>query len=139
MQYLESYGDSTLVEEPPPIFIVGTGRSGMTLLGYVLDQHPEVVCISGIDLATMFARVEEYFRLAMPNDKSSTHAEEVCRDIAARTLRRHLAESRKRSWAHRSPHSTDHLDTLLRVYPSARFICLYREAHDTVRSLLEAC
>jgi hypothetical protein len=44
----------------------------------------------------------------------------------------------KTRWCDKSPSNLSHLDTLSALFPSARFVCLYRACLDTVQSCIEA-
>jgi hypothetical protein len=119
-----------------PIFVLCVGRSGSTLLRFLLDASDEVACPPETNLCTVFGTIDGLLaRLANGEGQS---VDELCRFIADATLGSYARERGKSRWADKSLPSVDHADLLHRVYPEAKFICLFRQCLDTVGSLLEA-
>jgi hypothetical protein len=65
-------------------------------------------------------------------------AVESCRVVASRTIGAAAELSNKARWCDKSLTSVDHVDLLLKVFPNARLITLYRNCRDFIESALEA-
>ncbi|HEY7755229.1 MAG TPA: sulfotransferase [Actinomycetota bacterium] len=146
----------------PPLFVVGCGRSGTTMLRLMLDSHP--------DLAVPW---ESHFIVAMWKDRrryrsaSGVDAERMVRDIADspmfgqwevpdEVLRRRVealerpsfsdvidavfmsyADSRhKRRWADKTPAYVRSIPLLARLFPGSRFVHVIRDGRDVALSYL---
>jgi protein-tyrosine sulfotransferase len=125
-----------------PIFVLCAPRTGSTLLRYVLDNHPSVACPPETNLAGFFARLTDAVtKLEQPLRLAGTfnrETEELCRYFADRINGVYARNNGASRWADKSLTSAFHAPLLKRLYPEAQFICLYRDARDTMASLLEA-
>jgi hypothetical protein len=147
---------------PPPLFVVGCGRSGTTMLRLMLDSHP--------DLAVPW---ESHFIVAMWKDRrryraaSGVDAELMVRDIADSpmfgqwevpddVLERRIdaldrpsfpdvidavfmayADSRgKRRWGDKTPAYVRSIPLLARLFPDSRFVHVIRDGRDVALSYL---
>lgn len=123
-----------------PIFILCHARSGSTLLRYCLDSHPEIACPPETNLAVTFSAIQATC-LALP-DESREHrlsrADEICRQVANRTVGEFMRTEEKSRWCEKSLTSAAMAPLLQRIYPSAQFLCLFRECTDVVMSAMEA-
>lgn len=134
-----------------PVFIVSNARSGSTLLRYLLDAHPDIACPPETkvvhaaltllnvqnDLAgnpTMEMLVKKH-GLPQPTPHSLT----ATRDIIAGMMAEYLAQRGKTVWCDKSLDTVHALDSIGRLFPRARYICLHRHAMDVVASVLESC
>jgi protein-tyrosine sulfotransferase len=125
-----------------PAFILSTGRSGSTLLRLIIDAHPEIACPQELHLASAFATVEFSIVGAIggvvaPEVVSETVIA-MCRDVAARSIGAYASEFGKSRWVEKSLPTIRQVELIKRVFPDARFICLYRDRCDTVMSVIEA-
>jgi hypothetical protein len=151
-----------------PIFVVGTPRSGTTLVQRMLDAHPnlavfdELTYFDGIlklrtrvpDLRAPGA-VDRLFE-AIPRLEQYPYWRNVD-DLLAETRRRLAADPRpsyprfyryfleaharragKRRWGDKSPANVRRLDALWRMFPGARVIHAIRDPRATVASRLKA-
>src|SRR5215469_17608838 len=80
-----------------PVFVLCHGRSGSTLLRFLLDAHPELACPPETNLPGLCVQLATVWSL-----------------IEGAPL-------------------------LARVYPQARFVCMYRHPMDVIASGVEAC
>jgi hypothetical protein len=125
-----------------PIFVVGTVRSGTTLMRLVLDSHENIA----IAPETGFMRVvqankfvpfwmwggEWYTRLGIDED-------ELNRELAALYggfLRRYAEAQGKRRWGEKTPYHTWHLEEMARLWPQAVFVATVRHPGGNVGSLV---
>lgn len=121
-------------------FVLCPARSGSTLLRYILDSHPQIACPPETNLSTVLAATNFTCGslFGRDGDAAEDHAARLCRSIADATLG-HYARSRGKSvWIDKSLTSIEDAELLAKVFPEARFICLYRECTALVMSGLEA-
>lgn len=125
-----------------PVFLGGCPRSGLTLLGAILDSHPEISCgpdasIIGLALAAReFAQTfgnlhEEHFALP-PERVSANFATAISRILDARRANRGKARA-----AEKSALNVLVFKDLARLLPEAQFIHCVRDGRDVAASLLE--
>jgi protein-tyrosine sulfotransferase len=131
-----------------PVFVLCTSRSGSTLLRFLLDAHPALACppetnlpaLAG-QLATVWSLIEGA-PLALERDDEPP----VIPDAAIAGVRRtmdeitgsYLARRRKQRYCDKSLGGARFARLLLRIYPEARFLCLYRHPMDVIASGIEA-
>ena len=132
-----------------PVFVLCTSRSGSTLLRFILDAHPDLACPPEMKMPNVLAQLA---RLWSATDAlGSTGAEKgggpAVSPAAAAGIRHtmdlmigpYLARRGKKRYCDKNLGTEPHVDTLLAVYPEARFICLYRHPMDMIASGVEAC
>jgi hypothetical protein len=118
-----------------PIFVIGSPRSGTTLLRLVLDSHPGISCGEEThflrDMASITGRhwpllsaygFEREWWLARIRDFYAGFQAEV------------LARSGKERWAEKDPTYTLLLDLVEELFPTAQYVHLVRDGHDVVAS-----
>jgi len=134
-----------------PVFVVGIWRSGTSLLYALLNQNPKLCLMYEGDLlllAPMFwggrSKADwkqrwDFWNTGLtrhqldpgriPDHPSNLAAaiESVCREYAGQAL-----------WGCKSPSYYDRLDQLSRLFPGARFIVIWRDPADTLRSIVRA-
>lgn len=133
---------SSAGEASPPIFILCCERSGSTLLRYILDTHPEI-CSPG-ELALGW--VAGYFSTMVERTLGQTVPAPERAALVASTTRRSIGEvmeayaraKGKRLWCDKTPMNLQRLPELERVFPDARYLCLYRHCMDVAHSCLES-
>ena len=132
-----------------PVFVLCMGRSGSTLLRFLLDAHPELACPPETSLPALCAQLAVVWSLieGAPLSGNRGDAPPQVPDAAVAGIRHmvdmmtgsYLARKGKRRFCDKSLGSARFADLLLRVYPEAKFICLYRHPMDMIRSGIEAC
>lgn len=121
--------DVTYTMPKPPIFIIGSPRSGTTLLGNVLAAHPEVAYIEEPRLVWRQGNDgrSDYLR---PQDARP----EVIRAIH-KSFNRTLESRDKSRLLEKTPSNALRLDFMRAVYPDGIFIHVLRNAYDSVLSI----
>jgi hypothetical protein len=125
------------------------GRSGSTLLRFILDAHPSLACPPETNLGQLFGQLAVVWSLVegAPLSPNRGEAPPVVPDAALAGVRRtadliigsYLARRGKRRFCDKSLGTARFAELVLRVYPDAQFICLYRHPMDVISSGLEAC
>ncbi len=127
-----------------PAFILSCERSGSTLLRYIIDTHPDIVCTSQLYLGKLCHDL--YLVVARTAGAVSTIADEAekkrmvlaeVRRIVTGLMDRYAAAKNKRIWCDKTTINLDYLDIIKAVFPDAKYICLYRNAMDVVHSCIE--
>lgn len=132
-----------------PVFVLCGGRSGATLLRFLLDAHPDLACPPETNLPAMAGQLATVWSLIEGAPLSAERGDEppVIPDTAIGGVRRaldemtgsYLARRGKQRYCDKSLGTARFAGLLLRVYPEARFLCLYRHPMDVIASGIEAC
>jgi Sulfotransferase family len=128
----------------PPTFLVGSERSGTTLLRLMLDSHPELAFHAEFEWVVQLMSDEQgwpdldAFYELMRLDRSSDHFS-VDRSLDYPSLVRSLLEQKRVADDKPRIGATVHLhfDRLLRIWPDARFLHLVRDGRDVARSCVQ--
>jgi protein-tyrosine sulfotransferase len=124
-------------------FILSDARSGSTLLRYMLDTHPEICCPGELYLGELCKNLcwTLSFTTGVLSTTSRSEKEQIvvdrARKIVSEIMHTYVQAKKKRIWCEKSPPNIQYLSTLHRLFPDARYICLYRNCLDVVYSLLE--
>jgi hypothetical protein len=143
-----------------PVFVVGCGRSGTTLLRLILNKHPHLA---------MFGESSAFFRLgrygSLQNRGSlrrfvrdwnfafasqtpysgilDSHElrSKLCKvhshaDAISTIMWEFAAREKKKNWGEKTPAHVHKADTILRAYPKAKIIHITRDPRAVVRSAL---
>ena len=136
-----------------PVFVLCAGRSGSTLLRFLLDAHPDLACPPETrlpwlarQLATAWAVIEDAPPSADGNPADGDQADDAVSAPVAEGLRRslhpmmtsYLERRGKKRYCDKSLGAAQHAGLLLQIWPGARFICLYRHPMDVIASGIEA-
>lgn len=123
----------------PPIFLIGTFRSGTTLIRYLLDSHSRICCPPETKFLTHLA--------CMFNDKSTRQALESmgldqfflrnqCRAFANKFYNAYQVSKKKARWADKTPEYVRILDFIEKLYgPSCQYVIIYRNGLDVAHSM----
>lgn len=105
------------------IFVIGCGRTGTCLMGYILRSHPEVRCF--IESARFFGLAT---RIALGERALLPELIERYRQTAVEVAPLRFADkSRPNLWQ---------VEELLEAFPEAKFMAMLRDAKQTVSSML---
>jgi hypothetical protein len=130
----------------PPLFVLSCERSGSTLLRCLLDTHSDIAAPGELLLGDLCARwlliLERTLGqveggLGDGDDSAACVLAEVRRG-AGGVMDRYCRAKGARLWCEKTPTNLNHADLLARVFPRARFLCLYRHGLDVALSCLEA-
>jgi Sulfotransferase family len=132
-----------------PVFVLCNGRSGSTLLRFLLDAHPQLACPPETNLPSLCAQLATVWSLIEGAPLSANRGDEPphipdaaiagIRYTMDRMIGSYLQRRGKTRYCDKSLGTARFAELLLRVYPEARFICLYRHPMDVIASGLEAC
>jgi hypothetical protein len=114
LDYLRNYISGVRISAPP-IFIVGCGHSGTSVLLNILDMHPHIHAVPFE--SRVFLKSSWKIRLAKLFWNKNT--------IAAGKLR----------WAEKTPAHVHAIDRILSFYPDARILLIIRDGRDVAVSL----
>jgi hypothetical protein len=121
-----------------PVFIIGSHRSGTTLLRYCLDAHPNLACppeskfIAALDLATDYPQVLE----ALGTLLSRKEIVNEFRVFIDRILSAYAAKQGKRRWVDKTPNYYRILPFIEEVFSGdALYIFVVRHPFGCVASL----
>jgi hypothetical protein len=132
-----------------PVFVLCMGRSGSTLLRFLLDAHPELACPPETSLPALCGQLAVVWSLieGAPLSAERDVAPPRVPEAALGGIRRmvnemtgsYLERRGKRLFCDKSLGSARFADLLVQIYPGARFVCVYRHPMDVIRSGLDAC
>jgi hypothetical protein len=124
-----------------PVFIVGSMRSGSTMLRLMLDSHPRIAIPSEtgfMGAAVAAHRIPDwkfgegwYERLGW----STAEVDERLRDFFDGMFRRYAAEQGKPRWGEKTPFHTAYMPQMSRMFPDARFVGIVRHPGAVASSL----
>lgn len=132
-----------------PVFVLCNGRSGSTLLRFLLDAHPDLACPPETNLPALCAQLATVWSLIEGAPLSAKRGDEPpdvpdaaiagVRETMDRMVASYLERRGKRRYCDKSLGTARFAELLLRIYPEARFLCLYRHPMDVIASGVEAC
>ncbi len=112
---------------PPPVFVIGSGRSGTHWLGYILEAHPDIEV--AFEQPPIFQWVTQ---MALDPGKERQLLPKLVRryryEFAAVAPRVFVDKSHPNIWL---------AEKLADAFPDARFIGIHRDAYGTVASMLK--
>jgi len=132
-----------------PVFVLCMARSGSTLLRFLLDAHPELACPPETKvpvLCTQLASIWSMLEGVALSDEPADDADKVPESALAGVRRmfgdltgEYLRRRGKRRYCDKSLGVAAQVPVLVKMFPGARFICLYRHPMDMIASGIEAC
>jgi hypothetical protein len=132
-----------------PVFVLCIGRSGSTLLRLILDTHPDLACPPETNIPALCSQLAVVWSLieGAPLSLQRGDAPPAIPDAAIAGIRQtmdlmtapYLARRGKKRYCDKSLGTAAYANLLMRIYPGARFICLFRHPMDMISSGLEAC
>jgi hypothetical protein len=124
-----------------PIFVVGTMRSGSTLLRLILDSHENIAMSEETGFMGALATTK-----AIPNWRygrewygrlgwTEQELDERLRDFYAGMFERHALREGKKRWGDKTPFHSTHMQDMARIFPDAVFLAIVRHPGAVVASL----
>ncbi|NDW21612.1 sulfotransferase [Alteromonas hispanica] len=110
-----------------PIFIIGTQRSGTTLLTRMLSAHPELFIQNEMGDWGVFHK---------PYAPEELH-ERIAKKLCSHGVNLKELQEKKKRWGWKDPMLTPHIFELAASYPDAKFIVLVRDPRAVVASYIE--
>lgn len=113
-----------------PIFVLGTQRSGTTLLCRMLSAHPDIFIQNELNVRQMFA----------PNWTRNDILAAIKRLIQedhGKSLEDILQQAGKSAWGLKDPELTNHLDDLEKFLPESKFVVIVRDGRAVTNSYME--
>ena len=132
-----------------PVFVICHARSGSTLLRFLLDAHPELACPPETNLPGLCAQLATVWSLIEGAPLSANRGDEPpdippaaiagIRHTMDLMVGSYLGRREKLRYCDKSLGTARYAELLTKVYPEAKFICLYRHPMDVIASGMEAC
>jgi len=127
--------------EPGPVFVVGSMRSGSTMLRLMLDSHPHIAIGGETGFMGGLLAAKEipgwnfgkgwYERLGWTEEEFDARL----REFYSGLFRRHASDQGKTRWGDKTPFHTGHMAEMGRVFPDAVFVGLVRHPGAVAASL----
>lgn len=114
---------------PTPIFILGTQRSGTTLLTRALSAHPDIFIQNEIS-------VENVFKGASSKNNLLTNINNEIHRRHGLEITEMLKQQNKTLWGLKDPQLTEHIDSLKQFLPESKFIIIVRDGRGVVNSYI---
>src|SRR5829696_2696984 len=124
-----------------PIFLVGSMRSGSTLLRLILDRHPRIAVGPETGFMGALAAVKEvpgwrhgaewFTRIGWTEQE----VDERLRDLFTEMFERYAHQQGKERWGEKTPFHTMHMAEMATLFPDSRFLGLIRHPAGAVASL----
>ncbi len=134
---------------PDPVFVLCAGRSGSTLLRFLLDAHPDLACPPETNVPALCGQLATVWSLIEGAPLSANRGDEPpeipdaaiagVRETMDRMVGSYLARRGKKRYCDKSLGTARYAYLLTRIWPQARFLCLYRHPMDVIASGIEAC
>ncbi|MGH3222596.1 MAG: sulfotransferase [Streptosporangiaceae bacterium] len=130
-----------------PVFMLCTGRSGSTLLRFLLDAHPDLACPPETRLPWLCTQLASAWSVIEDAPMPSSRAGQApvpqsvihgLRQSLTPMITSYLARHGKKRYCDKSIGGAQHARLLRQVWPGAKFICLYRHPMDVIGSGIEA-
>jgi Sulfotransferase family len=123
-----------------PVIVLTSARSGSTLLRLILDTHPDLACPPETNIVKTCAQIAGAFGVTTgyTGEEPQPAARDAIRAMVTSLFGDYLRQRDRLRWCDKSLATAPFADWLLKMYPKARFICLYRHCMDAVHSGLEA-
>lgn len=122
--------DDPKPERNNPIFILGTQRSGTTLLTRILSAHPEIFIQNELPLDSIF--------------KQTLDSNQIINNIEKHFILRYqenitdyLLARKNKYWGLKDPQLTEHISSLELFLPNSKFIIIVRDPRGVVNSYID--
>lgn len=113
-----------------PVFLVGTQRSGTTLLCRMLTAHKDIFIKNE-------GPMSQIFRPGYSKEQIVTEIDKAVKNRHGQSIAELLKSEGKSIWGFKDPQLTEHIEALKQFLPDARFIIIIRDPRAVVRSYIE--
>ena len=126
---------------PAPAVVLATRYSGAERLRALLDGHPGVACTSGTGILPLCEQAAAVWRSADgrpeggPPSRLAVASTRVLIDAIITSV---LTRAGKRRWCEFCYAMPEAAAAFAQLYPSTRFVCLYRSCREVIRAALDA-
>lgn len=125
----------------PPIFIGGAGRSGTTLLRVILDSHSQIACGPELKVSTTIAATWYNFQTKFKQVLNEYYLDEndinkIFADMIKSLLEKYRQKENKPRIAEKSPNNVMIFSHLHNIFPESPLIHVVRDGRDVITSLL---
>lgn len=124
-----------------PVFILSCERSGSTMLRYIIDTHSKVACPSHLYLGSLCDSLNRTLmgtvaqnQIGLDEEAKKQFAISETGNIVLGIMDRYIEAKNKQLWCEKTPMNLEYLSQLDAHFPDAKYICLYRQCMDVVRS-----
>jgi len=123
-----------------PVVVLATAYSGGARLRSMLEGLPDLACTSGTGVLPLCEQALAVWRNAdgRPGRAPSALAISSTRALTDVIITSVLGREGKRRWCEACYAMPEVAEAFLRLYPAARFVCLYRACGDVIRAALDA-
>ncbi|MCG7638515.1 MULTISPECIES: sulfotransferase [unclassified Alteromonas] len=112
-----------------PVFLLGTQRSGTTLLTRILSNHSSVYVQNELPLTQLF---DDEFSL----DKFYRNMDNLFEKRFGKSVKTFIKERKLEVWGLKDPQLTEYLNELESFIPESKFILIIRDARGVVNSYI---
>lgn len=141
---MSNTNDSHVELMKQPIFILSCVRSGSTMLRCIVDTHPNLCSPGHLNLGPLCSRLYRttYYSLGhLPGIETDEQRDQLAiketRRVLEDLLGRYAQGKGKNGWCEKSTINIDCLEILAKVFPQAKYICLYRNCLDVAYSCIK--
>ncbi|MFO7728888.1 MAG: sulfotransferase [Desulfonatronovibrio sp.] len=112
------------------VFIVGSPRSGTTILGEILDLHPDIR-----QWYEPYFMWDKYFRLSPDDVRTENDATAKVKNQIRKSFDRFARKSGASFIVDKSPRNSLKIPFINKIFPGARFIHIIRDGRDATLSI----
>lgn len=132
-----------------PVFVLCAARSGSTLLRFLLDAHPDLACPPETNVPALCGQLATVWSLIEGAPLSQNRGDEPpdipdaaiagVRETMDRMTGSYLERRGKKRYCDKSLGTARFAYLMQRIWPEAKFLCVYRHPMDVIASGMEAC